>query len=64
MSKLSQLALETQSQDIAYNNSLCKDEHQNFLDYTIRDVLSFIAQVIVGLFVVLVLWLLTILVLI
>ena len=34
------------------------------LDYTIRDVLYFIAQVIAGLFVVLVLWILTILVLI
>lgn len=61
MSRLSQIALETQSQDTAFNNSQCE---KKILDYTIRDVLYFIAQAIAGLFVVLVFWVLTILVLI
>tara|TARA_R110000868_G_scaffold381031_1_gene647406 strand:- start:464 stop:658 length:195 start_codon:yes stop_codon:yes gene_type:complete len=64
MSKMGKLYLESEREEIAFNNSLCKDEHENFLDYTIRDVLYFIAQAIAGLFVVLVLWVLTILVLI
>ena len=63
MSKLSQLALESQREEIAFNNSQYEDE-KKLLDYTIRDVLTFMVEVIMALFVVLVLWLVTILVLI
>ena len=63
MSKMGKLYLESEKEEIAFNNSQY-EEQKTFLDYTIRDVLYFIAQVIAGLFVVLVFWLLTILVLI
>jgi len=63
MSKLSQLALESQREEIAFNNSQYNQE-KSFLDYTIRDVLTFMAEITIGLFVVFVLWLFIILVLI
>ena len=63
MSKLSRLALEQETQEVSFINSQYETE-KGFLDYTIRDVLNFIAQAIAGLFVAIILWLIIILVLI
>ena len=63
MSKMGELYLETQKEEIAFNNSQY-DQQKTFLDYTIRDVLTFMAEITIGLFVVFVLWLFIILVLI
>ena len=63
MSKMGKLYLESEREEISFNNSQY-EEKQNFLDYTIRDVLNFVAQAIAGLFVAIILWLVIILVLI
>ena len=63
MSKMGKLYLEAEREEIAFNNSQY-EEQKTFLDYTIRDVLTFMAEITIGLFVVFVLWLFIILVLI
>jgi|TARA_R110002012_G_scaffold96559_1_gene232754 hypothetical protein len=63
MSKMGKLYLESEKEEIAFNNSQY-DQEKTFLDYTIRDVLTFMAEITIGLFVVFVLWLFIILVLI
>ncbi len=63
MSKMGKLYLESEKEEIAFNNSQY-DQEKSFLDYTIRDVLTFMAEITIGLFVVFVLWLFIILVLI
>lgn len=63
MSKIKELYLESEREEIAFNNSHY-DQEKSFLDYTIRDVLTFMAEITIGLFVVFVLWLFIILVLI
>jgi len=63
MSKMGKLYLESEKEEIGFNNSQY-DQEKTFLDYTIRDVLTFMAEITIGLFVVFVLWLFIILVLI
>tara|TARA_S200002703_G_C3725316_1_gene222839 strand:- start:293 stop:484 length:192 start_codon:yes stop_codon:yes gene_type:complete len=63
MSKMGKLYLESEKEEIAFNNSQY-DQEKTFFDYTIRDVLTFMAEITIGLFVVFVLWLFIILVLI
>ena len=63
MSKMGKLYLESEREEIAFNNSQY-DQEKSFLDYTIRDVLTFMAEITIGLFIVFVLWLFIILVLI
>ena len=63
MSKMGKLYLESEKEEIEFNNSQYEEE-KSFLDYTIRDVLTFMAEITIGLFVVFVLWLFIILVLI
>ena len=63
MSKMGKLYLESEKEEIAFNNSQY-DQEKTFLNYTIRDVLTFMAEITIGLFVVFVLWLFIILVLI
>ena len=63
MSKMGKLYLESEKEEIAFNNSQY-EEQKSFLDCTIRDVLTFMAEITIGLFVVFVLWLFIILVLI
>lgn len=63
MSKIKELYLESEREEISFNNSQY-DQEKTFLDYTIRDVLTFMAEITIGLFVVFVLWLFIILVLI
>ena len=63
MSKMGKLYLESEREEIAFNNSQY-DQEKSFLDYTIRDVLTFMAEITIGLLVVFVLWLFIILVLI
>lgn len=63
MSKMGKLYLESEKEEIAFNNSQY-EEQKSFLDYTIRDVLTFMAEITIGLLVVFVLWLFIILVLI
>ena len=63
MSKIKELYLESEKEEISFNNSQY-DQEKSFLDYTIRDVLTFMAEITIGLFVVFVLWLFIILVLI
>ena len=63
MSKMGKLYVESEREEIAFNNSQY-EEQKSFLDYTIRDILTFMAEITIGLFVVFVLWLFIILVLI
>ena len=56
MSKMGKLYLESEKEEIEFNNSQY-EEQKTFLDYTIRDVLTFMAEITIGLFVVFVLWL-------
>ena len=60
MSKIGKLYLESEREEIAFNNSQYETK-KSFLDYTIRDVLTFIGTALAGIFVILVFWFLLIL---
>ena len=51
MSKMGKLYLESEREEIAFNNSQY-DQEKSFLDYTIRDVLTVMAEITIGVFVV------------